>query len=380
MDLEKTKLYETLFFSNMQFSEYSSELRKVVMINILLIITGIISLIFSIYNFALNNILLGFIDLVGFVMIVIGYFDLRISQNINRAAFATTALVFVFMVGIVYFGQGKNFTLIWSVFFPVFAIFINGSKKGIYVSAIFYLVVFLISYQGIGIWQDGLWNNASFWRLFIASIGITIILYFFEVSFEKASEQLAKNREKEQQYIEQLETFSITDPLTKLYNRRYLTKQFSVLFEKAKKHNSYFAFYVFDLDFFKQYNDTYGHIAGDTVLKKIAWTLTHNIFKREVDHVFRLGGEEFCGLIIANDLTKIQQSLQNAKQSIEDLGLEHPKGINKVLTASFGVAIINEFSVEDFDKVYKIADQALYEAKAQGRNCIVGDDKVSILA
>lgn len=151
------------------------------------------------------------------------------------------------------------------------------------------------------------------------------------------------------------------------------------MFDKAKKHNSFFAFYIFDLDLFKQYNDTFGHIAGDTALTKISKVLTTEVFKRDVDYLFRLGGEEFCGILIAEDIHKIERNVEKARKAIEGLQLKHPGNKSGFLTASFGVAIIHSFEVRDFDKIYKIADQALYEAKEQGRNCIVGADKVSTL-
>lgn len=377
---KEMKLYEGLLYSNMEFDEYSPQRRKVVLINILLIISGVILFTFTIYNYLISqNIKLFLIDFLSSLAVIAIFYDLRIFHNIQRSAFVTTLLVFSLMIAIVYFVEGKDFTLVWSVFFPIFAIFINGSEKGFLITTVFYAIVFYLTYQGIGVWQDGLWNAASYWRFVVASVGISIVVYFFEMSFDKAYEMLEHNRKKEQQYIETLEEYSITDPLTKLYNRRYLNMQFGKMFQKAKKHKSYFAFYIFDLDFFKQYNDTFGHIAGDTALKRIAWTLTHNVFKRDVDYIFRLGGEEFCGILIADELSNIQHALYNAKQAIEDLQLSHPHGAKDVLTASFGVAIIHSFEVEDFDKMYKIADRALYEAKARGRNCIVGESEVSTL-
>ncbi len=111
-------------------------------------------------------------------------------------------------------------------------------------------------------------------------------------------------------------------------------------------------------------------MAGDTALKKLATALTTKAFQREVDYIFRLGGEEFCGILIANDIEKIEKSLENARKTIENLGIEHPKSPAGVLTASFGVAIENSSNVTNFDQMYKIADLALYKAKENGRNRI----------
>ncbi len=380
MGTTQASLYQNILCSNMQFDEYSSDVRKVVLINILLIISATILLIFSFYNiFIHQEKILFIIDFSAFLVSLGIFYDLRKNHNVKKASIATTTAIFSLMVAIVFFAKGHDFTLVWTVFFPMFAIFINGSKKGLWITFLFYTIIFYLTYNGIDQWQNGVWNQSSFVRFAVASVGITVIIYFFEISFDKAYEKLAHIREKEKEYIQTLKTYSITDPLTKVYNRRHLAVEFDKAYEKAKKHNSFFAFYIFDIDFFKQYNDTFGHIAGDTALQKVTQTLMQKVFKRDADSIFRLGGEEFCGIIIADELEKIKNSLEFARKTIEDIQIEHPKSSLKVLTASFGVCVIHDFTLKDFDKMYKVADTALYEAKSDGRNCIVGIEKVSTL-
>ncbi|WP_280330430.1 diguanylate cyclase [Sulfurimonas sp. C5] len=373
-------LYNQLLCSNVSLDEYSSEMRKVVLVNILLIISGTILLTFALYNlFIEKNHTLFIIDLIAFFVSTLIFYNLRRTLNVERTSIVTTLSIFAMMVAVVYFGKGNDFTLVWTVFFPVFAIFLNGSKRGILITFVFYIVILYLTYQGLGVWQEGMWNESSYTRFIVASIGITIIVFFFEVSLEKAHEALALVRRKEKDYIKILEEYSITDPLTQVYNRRYLNVQFDRLFEKAKKNKSFFALYIFDVDYFKQYNDTFGHVAGDTALQKTTEVLTNEVFKREVDYIFRLGGEEFCGLLIADDIEKIKYIIEKARAAIEGLQISHPKNPHKVLTASFGVCIINDFEIKNFDKMYKYADTALYNAKEQGRNCIVGTDRISTL-
>lgn len=373
-------LYNRFLCSDMEIGEYSSQMRKVVLVNILLIISGTILLTFSFYNFFINeNYALFLVDFIAFVVAVLIFFDLRKTFNVQRASAMTTLSIFTMMTAVVYFGKGDDFTLVWTVFFPIFAIFLNGSKKGVLITFVFYLVILYLTYQGLNLWQNGLWNKASYTRFIVASVGITTIIFFFEISFEKAHDALEKVRKKEKKYIEMLEEYSITDPLTKVYNRRFLIVQFDKLFERAKKHKSFFALYIFDIDFFKQYNDTFGHIAGDTALQKTTEVLSREVLKREVDYIFRLGGEEFCGLLLADEIEKIQAILEQARLTIEALNIQHPKNPHKVLTASFGVCVINDFEMKNFDRMYKIADEALYEAKERGRNCIIGADRISTL-
>jgi len=282
------------------------------------------------------------------------------------------------MCALVFFVQGKDFTLIWTVFLPLFAVFINGSRVGVLITIFFYSIIFTMAYHGIGVWEDGAWNSASFARLIAASLGLTLITYFFEQSLENAYSTLQEKQILEKEYIKNLEVCSITDPLTGLYNRRYLDVQFKEKFTKAKENSSYFILFILDLDKFKEYNDTYGHLAGDDALQDIAKVL-QSTMQREADSTFRVGGEEFCTLFIANDHSKIIKSIENVKESIYNLAIEHSKSKYNVLTASIGVCIIDSYENINLDKMYKIADDNLYIAKSACRNCIIGADQISKL-
>jgi len=195
------------------------------------------------------------------------------------------------------------------------------------------------------------------------------ISYFFERSFEAAHKELAKNKKIQQKYITALKEASITDPLTQLYNRRHLDMMFHEKFLKAKANNSYFAFFILDIDKFKDYNDTYGHIAGDTALKAVADVLKDSM-RREADSVFRLGGEEFAGILMAESEEKIVRQIETIRTNIEKCAIEHSCSPFGLITVSIGVCILNDLEEENLDKMYKIADSALYEAKTHGRNQI----------
>ena len=369
----------TIFYSGVNEKIPYNDVRKYVLLNILLIISSFIIIIFTLINFfnKPSSILLN-VDLIGLLANIYAFFDLRFNHTLKKASLIATINIFLLLFAVVYFGKAENFTLIWTIFFPVFAIFIHGCRKGIVISFIFYLIVFSFAFFNIGVWLDGQWNIASFLRYVAANLAMLFITYFFERSFESAHKELAKNRDIEQRYISALETASITDPLTQLYNRRYLDLAFHEQFLKAKAHQSYFAFFILDLDNFKAFNDTYGHIAGDNALKKVANVLKESM-RRDADGAFRLGGEEFAGILMADSKEKICRSVEQIRKKIEALGIKHEKNPYSVLTISIGIAIIHDFKVEDFDKMYKIADKALYDAKHSGRNTLKGCDKISTL-
>ena len=377
--MKYSSVYKNILQSNLDLEPYDPKSRKIVLLNILLYVSSSLLCFFTVYNFLYaHDYYIAIIDLFALTGALYALVDIRRRGNIKRASFIATGDVFLLMLALVFFAKGENFTLIWTVFLPIFAIFINGSRLGFFITVFFYSMVFSLAYNGIGVWQDGAWNSASFARLIAASIGLSFITYFFEQSLENAYTSLQESRKLEKGYVENLEMCSITDPLTKLYNRRHLDAQFKQKFEKAKTNSSYYALFILDLDKFKEYNDTYGHIAGDEALQAIAKVLKSSM-KREADSTFRLGGEEFCILSMADEQEKIIKTGEYIRKNIEDLNIAHEKSEHKVITASFGLCIINSFEDKSLDKMYKIADDNLYLAKEQGRNCIVGTDKISVL-
>ena len=377
--MKQSALYKNLLLSNLELEAYDPKTRKIVLLNILLYVSSSLLAFFTVYNFFYSQAYyIGIIDFVAFLGATYAIYDIRVNADIKRASLVATTDVFLLMCALVFFVQGKDFTLIWTVFLPLFAIFINGSRVGVLVTIFFYAIIFTMAYHGIGVWEDGVWNSASFARLIAASLGLTLITYFFEQSLENAYSTLQEKQELEKEYIKNLEVCSITDPLTGLYNRRYLDVQFKQKFKKAKENSSYFILFILDLDKFKEYNDTYGHLAGDDALQSVAKVL-QSTMQREADSTFRVGGEEFCTLFIANEHEKVIKSIENVKESIFNLSITHSKSQYSVLTASIGVCIINTYENMDLDKMYKIADDNLYVAKKECRNCIIGADKISTL-
>ena len=163
-----------------------------------------------------------------------------------------------------------------------------------------------------------------------------------------------------------IEKISITDGLTNLYNRRYFNMTLPEKLDESKNKNSYIGFIIFDVDHFKQYNDTYGHQAGDDVLIALGSTIKKSTGEGNI--AFRLGGEEFG--VIFFDLDK-KQSLEYAngiKDNIENLKIKHEKNsASDFITASMGLILLKDEYL-DIDEIYKKADEALYFAKENGRN------------
>ncbi len=179
-------------------------------------------------------------------------------------------------------------------------------------------------------------------------------------------------------FIEQL---SITDPLTRLYNRRYFDEIFYKEINKAKRDRTIFCLLLSDVDFFKFYNDTYGHQEGDIVLQSISNVLLKNL-KRSNDFAFRVGGEEFSAIFSITHEENVYEFSEYIRKSVEDLQIEHKKNIaSSFVTISIGVSFVNFNKNNSTDvsqtSLYKYTDELLYKAKTSGKNrAIVEEFKI----
>lgn len=161
---------------------------------------------------------------------------------------------------------------------------------------------------------------------------------------------------------EALVTLSTTDPLTTAYNRRYLLHFLESEISRASRYNAVFSLIMFDIDHFKNVNDTFGHDAGDEVLKSIVLMMQRRIRKNDV--LARWGGEEFIILLSGTGLENAKKFAEKLIVEVRELIFERSCGI----TASFGVTEhrLNETT----DSMLKRVDELVYLAKSEGRDCI----------
>jgi diguanylate cyclase (GGDEF)-like protein len=159
-----------------------------------------------------------------------------------------------------------------------------------------------------------------------------------------------------------------TDPLTKIYNRRYINEFLTMETERSRRSQKEFAVVLADVDDFKRVNDTYGHLSGDVVLRAIVGGIISGT--RQYDIVGRYGGEEF--LIIMPEIDKLAavDVADRMRRNIENLEIEILDGDKVTVTASFGIAIFDEDGISPDDLLVK-ADERLYKAKWEGKNRVV---------
>lgn len=163
---------------------------------------------------------------------------------------------------------------------------------------------------------------------------------------------------------EELKELSSMDELTGIPNRRSFNKQLSKTFVKMKQ-DSELGIVIIDVDYFKQYNDHYGHLAGDDVLKKVA-----NCLKSDNPHIYptRFGGDEFIVIAAALSKEQLEEYLTNVYNKIKECNIEHCKSPSSnivTLSAGYCHGVIRDLSIKN---VVEQADEALYRAKEDGRN------------
>ena len=165
-----------------------------------------------------------------------------------------------------------------------------------------------------------------------------------------------------------LHQFSYTDGLTDIANRRFFDEQFLKEWNRACRTNNYISIMMIDIDYFKQYNDSYGHSEGDFCLIAIAKALK-NCLKRPSDFVARYGGEEF--VIILPETNNAVMIAEQCKKAVENLHILHCRSeISNVVTITIGFGTIKPIEGSSAQGMLKRIDLALYRGKEEGRNRI----------
>lgn len=165
-----------------------------------------------------------------------------------------------------------------------------------------------------------------------------------------------------------LEELSRSDPLTGLANRRHFDEVKEIEFRRALRTGQPLSLLMCDVDYFKLYNDSYGHAQGDQCLQDVAATL-RSVFGRAGELVARMGGEEFAVLLPGTDSAQAYLAAERLRQALATRALTHAASqVAPHVTLSIGVAQLEPATMDRFDLLAQHADQALYRAKSQGRD------------
>lgn len=187
----------------------------------------------------------------------------------------------------------------------------------------------------------------------------------------EAYSDLVEAHSKLEEVSEELHWLSMEDCLTEMPNRRAMERDLMQAEARAQRYGESYTVALIDIDYFKAYNDYYGHLAGDEALQQVAAVLKDKA--RTSDKVFRYGGEEFLYFMPVSHLKEAYVAAERLREALEAMDYEHVKNPCRKLTISIGVAMGTD---GQWQETLKRADEALYQAKEQGRNrvCIASAD------
>lgn len=226
------------------------------------------------------------------------------------------------------------------------------------------IFVFIAGYLGyiVVLWgQQTEWHELPIPGIFL--FGALFVWLTIALSLQTAADL---------QRIDALEAENVTDPLTKVYNRRYLDRRLEEEFARSKRYALDLSVLMLDVDHFKRVNDTYGHPAGDAVLSTLGSLLKTSF--RDLDIVARYGGEEFLVICTNTAIDGAALVAERVRQLIESHQIEISDGSGASQTIqiriSIGVAGLSA-SIGSKEELVQAADQALYRAKQEGRNRVI---------
>ncbi|WP_019674339.1 GGDEF domain-containing protein [Arsukibacterium perlucidum] len=340
--------------NNHRFKPADPEYRQVYLINGMLLGMVVIFTFFFFANlafFALYSVaLLDFIA-AGLAAILLRRFQL--SSNVRQSANHTVMLLGGFLLGYLYLAAPAFYSLYWLCIFPPLAFFLLGRQRGVIATALFLgLLTLLLGWRSAS-WPAGTFTVESLLNVTLASICLVLLVHYYEVSRNDVLRALATQHR-------QLQRLSVTDTLTGLYNRSKLDDILCQEIARSIRHQSPFSVILADLDFFKSVNDNFGHMTGDQVLMSFASIMLQ--YCRELDVAGRWGGEEFLIICPHTDITGAKLLAERIRAAVADYDFVH----GKQLTVSLGVASF--IRDDDASTMLKRADDALYRAKAKGRN------------
>ncbi len=233
------------------------------------------------------------------------------------------------------------------------AIQVLNRKEGLFSSEDETLLAALSAHAAVAI------ENADLYRR------LSVLNLSLERKVEERTAELTTANERLTALNRELEEISITDALTRVYNRRYFMERLRQEVKRVSRYGPPVSLLMIDIDFFKKVNDTWGHQAGDTVLAGVAGLIKGKL--RETDLIARYGGEEFCLLATGTDGAGALVLAERVRSRVQDASFEH--GGNRIaVTVSIGVCTWEPSLKDDLEELIRRADTSLYRAKQEGRN------------
>jgi len=334
------------------YSPYNYEMTlKIYLIYMFSSITLIVFLVMGIQCLLDTNTILGTILVCGSGLFILNMWYLKKTDDYKTSAFIMAYFLFILLLYLVIFGGVSHTGPLWSFVLPPIVLFIHGLKRGLVELIVYMLLISLLLFI-----KDGFFLETSYEYTFKVRVILIFSIILFLSSLYQYTREISMKRMHKMQT--ELEFFLKRDPLTGLFNRRgydYNIKQI----EDA----SYGAILMCDIDYFKNINDTYGHTAGDAVIKAVADIIRESI--RDEDLSVRWGGEEFFIFLSRVTVDEAYIIAEKLRTKIEEIPIVYHDD-NMYITISIGISVVKKDI--PLAEAIKHADSAMYLSKSRGRN------------
>jgi len=328
--------------------------------NIILMLTAFF---FLPYNILVGNYILGILQgASGLILLGLDILVMYKRKYLMMASWIFVVLTAGFILYAAAFIDLHITNIIWIVAPYFLAMFLLGLHNGTIVSAVYAYAILLLLVFRYGSGPDALPV------INLIDIGMAnVFAFIFAAYYEKArsdneKEMLRKNHE--------IEMMSNHDGLTGVFNRRYFDLLLNNEFHRSKREQQPLSLVIGDIDFFKNYNDTFGHLQGDTCLVEVADAINSAI-TRATDTVMRYGGEEFAVLLPNTNAKGAKVVAERIQKEMASKAIRHPlSSVSGVVTLSLGIAVTLQEDDHEPSDLVKRADKALYMSKSEGRNMI----------
>ncbi len=354
-----------ILFSNLELSAYDPQYRRLLITNIGYIAGFLILVSFSINNYYHQNMEAALFEALQIPLVVYGFMRLRKNHNIDQAAALSGYLFFAGILGTTWLFHFHEYVASWAFFFPFIAMSLFPRPKSFYIVAIFNSAIYLMAFY---FWYLGDISTVALSRFLSASVLFTILVYIYETTISNTLKEHERLQTSLQKSLDEIHHMAITDVLTELHNKRHFDKVLFEEFNRAKRMDKPFTLAIADVDNFKQYNDLYGHEAGDQALAKVGSVL-REYTQRAGDFAFRIGGEEFALILQSDPECDKSRDLQAIVSAVEALAIPHKHNhpYHKI-TISIGGVCIDAYHDHSPVDLYNRADRNLYRVKAEGKN------------
>lgn len=340
-------MIERLLYKYLDISKHDVQYRQISLVLISVLSCTAVAAFFTFYNLVIDYYPpLLYVDAVG---TLVGLFSLYVLLHFGRIQLASFTLLLM-VTGVCFMvildRNNLDYSMAWALIAPVLSVFLLGDLYGTLYSTAYLAAVLWFAWSNLGVWEPAPWDLDSFSNMVAIYLLLFMLSCYYEASRRAAQKLLQDSNEK-------LLSLATTDPLTGLYNRRYLEDELL-----NSKQNVMLA--MADVDDFKKINDNFGHAVGDDVLVNIARIMQEIVGAGGI--VGRWGGEEFIIIWQLQDQAEFESKLTQLLTSIEN----HPFGCGRPVTISLGGVC---HQAQEHRAALRAVDEALYSAKMSGKNC-----------